>query len=686
MALLPKAEFLAQLTPDSNGVSDKKCPVCFENAINVTSTICQHHFCFNCLRRWLLGKAHTCPSCRRALFDKPENEEESSEHTVSDEEEDEEVEEDMPDFGFDYDVDTAQRMRESIEDLGVRDSKPSCALGCMIHVDYDSLLTVAVARIERRMHFLPVELYYINPEPYIDGWYCVASAIEKALNRNRGREMAGLMLFCKMEYEIQKTLRAPANAGVWESIRRGSSWGLFNVCITGVLRRVVESGSAAISEHQRSVQHPLPESFAKFSERPFHVHPQDFYHASQRIAHLVTRYRSFAEVYSSQVYISTPLLLPICLANIDAFIHCGSAGQEIRASNDTNLIEMYHYARTLLPVAAAQGLQGLHGVTMSGLKFVLALTVRCIMYISAPAEWPTHYTAMANLTEWATFRRNLTRILESMRRDLEIIFKTVVATAKEYHGYLCARECASPSSPSAPSTLQGRGNMQKWTNHLDNSSLGMERLSTAPRKSLANTFFELAVIAGFPYLEKRHWRHDLTYRNAGPSCRQELYEKPNQDDEEDEDGDGEDVATLLDRLVERTDFGLQYNEAATRQILDTSFHIGINDTILTPHCRHGCRPDTHVRPSELDDGIHYSRLPYWQSLSGSQLFLTMEQEVQRRLRAPSNATLCARRRSAAPNDTVSYFWLEVGNIGVLLQVVQASYHANPEQVSNTGQG
>lgn len=151
----------------------------------------------------------------------------------------------------------------------------------------------------------------------------------------------------------------------------------------------------------------------------------------------------------------------------------GALGQEIRASNDTHLLEMYYHARTLLPMAVTIGaLPYLHGKMMSGLDFVVELSECCRQYISEPAEWPTHYTKTASLTERAHFNENLTRILEVMRRDLVIILKPVVATAKEYYDYLVARGCASPSSrspvsavseqqDSGTSFLQGGGNVQR---------------------------------------------------------------------------------------------------------------------------------------------------------------------------------------------------------------------------------
>ncbi|VVC89735.1 unnamed protein product [Leptidea sinapis] len=45
-----------------------KCPICFENfgKQSVSSTICGHVFCTNCLQKSILIRP-ACPTCRRSL-------------------------------------------------------------------------------------------------------------------------------------------------------------------------------------------------------------------------------------------------------------------------------------------------------------------------------------------------------------------------------------------------------------------------------------------------------------------------------------------------------------------------------------------------------------------------------------------------------------------------------------------
>ncbi|EME80025.1 uncharacterized protein MYCFIDRAFT_86742 [Pseudocercospora fijiensis CIRAD86] len=204
----------------------------------------------------------------------------------------------------------------------------------------------------------------------------------------------------------------------------------------------------------------------------------------------------------------------------------------------------------------------------------------------------------------------------------------------------------------------------------------------------------------------------LATSHTCPSCRHELYQKPGADGEENESEHA--LPTLVDRMLARVVFDFPYDGAAVRDIIDRSpDHVCIAhamlvcsllsqnsfvnyDTLLAaavaailttlrqpgiltvavsdPEIREGWKSIASAIESVL------SRLSQ-QTLPGSHLFLAMEKEVQRVLRAPNNESLFARRGSSSPNDTLPYAWLELSFTAVLRQVVQASYQANAEQVA-----
>lgn len=188
-----------------------------------------------------------------------------------------------------------------------------------------------------------------------------------------------------------------------------------------------------------------------------------------------------------------------------------------------------------------------------------------------------------------------------------------------------------------------------------------------------------------------------------PSCRGELYEKP--EDEEDEDY----VYPYGDYAWSR--FDSVYNEAAVREMLQNLQHndileAGPHCALLSNHAFIDYEDLLNTAVVRIVDSLQYTtrRLTGMthavyaeggemvgnaiqavlarlrnQTIRGANLFLAMECEVYRRLRLPTSAALWSRRFSGE-NFSPGYCTFEIVVTDLLRRVVQAGLAANTEQV------
>tara|TARA_B100000287_G_scaffold435647_1_gene505283 strand:+ start:1536 stop:1943 length:408 start_codon:yes stop_codon:yes gene_type:complete len=46
------------------------CPICMDTTYNNIKLNCEHTFCENCIKKWLMQKSNTCPNCRTEIKNK----------------------------------------------------------------------------------------------------------------------------------------------------------------------------------------------------------------------------------------------------------------------------------------------------------------------------------------------------------------------------------------------------------------------------------------------------------------------------------------------------------------------------------------------------------------------------------------------------------------------------------------
>ncbi|KXS99969.1 hypothetical protein AC578_807 [Pseudocercospora eumusae] len=428
MALLTKDEFLAQLEPTS-GVAiapDQDCPVCYEPIVESTLTSCRHVFCFECLKQWLTT-SHTCPACRQELYQKPDDD-------YHDDREDEEDGDDdeieqiwfWPQFDFEYDEPAARLALHAQFGVDSHDAILACSLQPQAFINYDKLLTTAVAAVVARLWHYHSFIGGATGPDFVQGWTSIASAIESVLSRNRHQTMAGFQLFLAMEQEVQQTIRAPRNQSLFAR-RHSLPYRIFEEGIGAVLRLVVEAGYKANPVQYPAAQFDIPVRMSTLI-RACLVHPHDFGAAYQRTLKLHEDIPTLENHLTDgqQAYVSKSLLLPVILAWFRHLAPSISTSLVLKGRRD---LADRHGTACLLVANFCTGVLGMFNGDIMNWKTLLDKFRTAILELLArTGEWP------AQDRETPGFEQQLPEIVELMKNDLDSLLMPCIVEAVRLHG------------------------------------------------------------------------------------------------------------------------------------------------------------------------------------------------------------------------------------------------------------